>query len=223
MSTTYASKAEVLTFLQKMNPSAVLADIEDMQLYSTKEMIDERTNSQWTVDTEDKTVYVDGNDLDTIFSNISPITSLTSVKIIKQDLTEEVLDFSGSDRNAYYDLETGMIQYVRPDSTRIEVTGGDFFYNFGLYFPYGVRNVEITGKFGRETPYLIKMIQIFEIAKQMTIFQPSKYKADVLEEKIGRYTYKMGLHSKGHKGIDAYIDYLYSCLPKDDQLGIEAI
>jgi hypothetical protein len=179
-----------------------------------------------------QTFLVNGEDSPTIFSPTAPITDLTEVTIINADGTEETFNLSGSDRQVFWDHATGKITFVK---------NGEYFGPYNdidvcppyteRVFPHGCENVRLVGNFGIDVPPLAKLIQMLMMYKQLQLQQPEPYNklGNIVEEKIGRYEYRLGVYGASNTGpgtvysLDAYIELLVDKLPKINTYSYEAI
>lgn len=220
----YVTKQAVVDFAVSLKTDLTVADITDAMLTATTQMINKETDTYWQVYAGD--LYVDGRGEDFIFSPIVPIVTLTAVKIIDIDTTEESLTVSGTDREVWFNEETGLIKRIDYyGSTDIQRDPDP-----GALFPEGVKNIKITGTFGRATyAELLAMLQTMLIIQMLRFKYPSEFNTDLISERIGEYEWRASemQYSKDPKNskktLDGYISYLYSMLPQDDKLCVLAV
>jgi len=222
----YTTKASALIFLQNYYSSAALTDITDYLLNASDEEINYRTDTQWSEDTEDQTITMDGNAERFIQVPIRPIISITSITIISMDEDETSLDLSGTNREVRWNDETGMIERI--DVTENSLIERDWDEQEGAVFPEGIGNIQIVGKFGRAAPSMLELIANLIILRYMTQIDAENYKTDLISETMGKYKYMMDPKSKRNKEnenltLEGLINYLFSILPKDDKLFLDAI
>jgi len=225
----FTSKGSVFVFLLGYNPNVVLDDIPDYFITAAEQEINNRTDTQWEIDSSDVTILLDGSGTKFIHVNTVPIVSLTEVVLIFFDETEESLDISGANRNIRFNVETGVIERIQSSNNTLIERGDDPLR--GSVFLEGTANVRIVGKFGRsatDVEDILRLIANLSILRMMTFKDPSKFKANIIKEKIGKYDYMIGAKGRATGdneilNLDGYINYLYSVLPQDDALFIEAV
>ena len=216
----FATKEEMVEILQEINSSITVADIPDMLVGSTADFIRSQLDFYVRTDVED-TLYIDGNGENIVFSRFIPIVSLTSITIIDEvQGTEMALTLTGDDKNVIWDGITGYIEYLN----RNDVLDEDEI----LTFPDKPDSVKLVGYFGEYPSSLVKYLQTLLVLKHFTIFNRKLYPMDLVEEKIGRYSYKVATTSSMEpinqkKGIDGYIEWLLNTLKVDSGLGMESI
>ena len=203
----YVTNDEIVEFMQGINPDFNENDIDATIVGGMYDFINKKIGTEYGV--EDRTYLVDGNGDYLVWSLYLPIVYLNSVTIIKENEERVDLDLHGEDRNCWYDADTGFIKS-------------------SLKFPLRPDSVELRGKFGEIPSDLVKLLQLLLIYKTYTITQPSKYHGDLVEEKIGRYSYKLsdtGTYSEDNqrKGLDGYIAYLFDALGRMNNMAFEAI
>jgi hypothetical protein len=220
MASPYTSKSEVVSYLNKLKgvgeTQLVEADIPDSAFNGAGEIIDKKTRSRFSVFAGD--LYVDGDGQNYVICPRTPIITLTALVIIKTDLTTEALVLTTASRNVWYHEATGLIKRIAVEVDRIEY-GQE---QVDSIFPTGVKNIKMTGTFGGTSANTLALIQILETTRILGFFMDFIKKTNLIEEKIGEYSYKLGDMQTGkdpnnaRKTLDGYIEYLYSCLPKDD-------
>ncbi len=209
----YASKATILELGQKLKPDLVLADISDMFLNSATQIIEVKTGKTWDSPLT-PILYIDGRGEPFVFSPITPIRTLTEVAIIAPDTTEELLDVSGSDREVWFNDITGEIKRIssfediaRPYS--------------GACFPEGIKNIRITGTFGKVSTELpiLELLQTLLVFQMLALIFPKEFRlTDLTGEKIGEYSYTLAAMEYSvnpdnqRKTLDGYIAWLFTQL-----------
>jgi hypothetical protein len=218
----YTTKAAIIDFISTIQSDIIITvnDISDVVLASTTEQINYKTDTAWQVYAG--ILYIDGNGERSIFSPLVPIVTLTELAIIGKDTTEEKLILTGINRQVWWNNETGCISRLDWDKSHIEVDP-----LWGEYFIEGQNNIRLTGTFGRATfANTLALLQQLMVFKILTFKFPD-LKTDMIMEKIGEYQYRIGEGAKNSvnekRTLDGYIDYLFSCLPKDDKLCVVAI
>jgi len=207
----YVTKDEVLTFLLGVNKEAVIGDITDMILNQSWDIIERRTGRNWDYGSE--TLTMNGNNEHFIFVPKIPIVSIASIVMTKSDTTTKTLALTGTDRDVWWDTETGRIQFVSPTSSNLIFYDPDDIYLDNRFYK-GFGNIAITGVFGETVPYSVQYLQILLVLKSLTLQQAKKYKSDFMMEQIGKYEYRLGVPSgqalkNQYKGLDGYIEYLF--------------
>lgn len=224
----FTSKGSAVIFLRNYDPNIVEDDIPDYFVDAATEEINERSDTQWEIDTADQTFIIDGTGNRFIHVPTIPIISLTELVIINSDETEESLIVSGTNREIRFNKETGSIERFTLFEDAIE-KGLDTSDIRATIFPVGNANIRIVGKFGRnEVSNTLRLLANLIILRIMSKLNPGKFRAANLKsERIGKYAYTLDSGvSGGRTGnltVDGYIDYLFEILPKDDALYIEAI
>lgn len=179
-----------------------------------------------------QTFLVNGEDNPTIFSPVAPITDLTEVTIINADGTEESFTLTGSDRQVFWDHGTGKITFIKNGEFSGPFNDIDAYpFNSERVFPAGCENVRLVGNFGIDVPAIAKLIQMLMMYKQIQIQQPDPYNqiGNIVEEKIGRYEYRLGVLGASNTGpgkvysLDAYIEMMIDKLPMINTFSYEAI
>jgi len=225
----YASKSEVLGFLQKIKSDLTLADITDLVYFPPVQIINQRTDTHWEI--FNGTILMDGHGENYILIPIVPIVTITEILIEKIDETTESLDLAGTDRQVWWNTDTGVLTRINPNN--IDITRGRGFFD-GPLFPRGQQNIAVTGTFGRDVGHdaedILKLLHILLVMKIMNFQFPSKFRAvDLVQERIGEYEYRIGdmqysrLDSNQKLTLDGYINMLFDTLPKDDQYTVEAV
>jgi len=206
----YVTTDEIVEFMEVINPNFLDTDIMDLTVNAMYELINRRIDGAYAE--EEATLYQDGRGDRFLFSPQIPIVELESVTIIHEDETETDFVLSGTDRNIWWDNNTGAIWTYREDDVPIEYNG-DY-----TKFPDRFNSVRLVGTFGTVPNDLVKQLQLMLILKQYSLLQPSVYVSDVISEKIGRYEYKLAnasnvLPENQRKGIDGWIHFLFSQIP----------
>jgi len=225
----YETRANILTFLQKVKSDLVLADITDTVYNASTEMINNKTDTYWEIFAGD--LYINGEGTDRFFSPVVPIVTLTNVQLIFRDGTTEDLITSGVDKQVWFNDETGEIaridKYGMDDITRDP--------DPGPRFPEGLKNIKITGTFGRDASNhdslnILKLLQTLLVMKIMNFQFPSDFRqVDLIQERIGEYEYRIGDMQTSKVGknqkmtLEGYIDYLFNLLPKDDAISVMGV
>ena len=199
--TDFVTDSQIVQFFQRINSEFVLADMPTFVRSFTYEEIKGRTDITPTLPAA-LTLYVDGRGDKTIVCPRIPIATLTGVRVINKDTTytDLIIDQTNTNRQIWYDADTGHIELVQP-ITGVEVTGGDTDNDYGI-FPQGIQNIRITGTFGTdEIQNTLAMLQLYLMLRQMSRLDPETYgKADIISERIGKYSYTLG---GGKGGTDA--------------------
>ncbi len=176
------------------------------------------------------TFLVNGQGDPTIFAPVAPIDDLTEVTIIAADGTEETLELTGTNRQVFWDPNTGKITLIRNGEGLaafydIEVSG-----NGQKIFPQGCENVRLIGNFGADVPSILKLAELLVMLKHEQLSNPGGYLkiGNIMSEKIGRYEYKLGaINSTGawgqSKSLDYYIQDILDKVSKLNSMGLEAI
>lgn len=206
----YATKAEIVSELSNINEDITQADISDLMLNSSTDYINNRMKREFVVDEEDVTMLLDGNGENIVFTERIPIVSLTSVTLIKRDESEVELTLTGSDRNVWWDEQTGYLEYRPTNECAIFLDGDEYTQTY----PDRPDSIRVVGRFGEVSTDLIKYIQILLVLKKLSLMDPENYSLDLVEEKIGRYEYRKGnitgvAYPYSRKGVDAYIEWLF--------------
>lgn len=219
----YLTEQEILDFFQSMNSEFVAADINTMFESTAYDVIKGKVDCEYGEVT--KSFLVDGIGTQTIWSLYVPIVAITEIAIIYSNEEETLLTLSGEDRNVWWDVDTGIITtdsrtYVDEIEVNIAIEG--------YKFPDRANTVRITGTFGETASELVKLLQLLLMLKSYTITQPSKYIIDLVEEKIGRYTYKLSnsgafTAENQRKGLDGYIDWLFKQIHNVTTLAMETM
>lgn len=218
MSNTYVTKQEVVDAFDAFSVTVTADDIPDMLLYSSKEKLDKRVGKTWGLESED-TYYLDGNDRNVVFVPVVPIVSLSDVIVINKDTTETSYTLTGTDRQVWWDGNTGKIEIIRREGDIL--VGSRDQYSI---FPQGVRNIKITGSFGEVASELVKLAQILILYRVLSITNPGKYKTDIVSEKISKYSYSRGAYSGSSiLSFDEYIEGIIQDLKDADSLYLETI
>jgi len=211
---TYISKSEVLEFLLGVNPNAVIGDITDLILNQAWSIIEKRTGRSWSYGSE--VLTLNGNGESFIFVPKVPIVSLSSIVVTKSNMETTTLTLTGSERDVWWDTETGRIQFVTPTSSTLIFYDRDDIYDVNK-FSKGYGNIAIVGIFGEEAPDMIKYLQTLLILKALTFQQSKNYKSDVIMEQIGKYEYRIGTPSgqavqNQYRGLDGTIEFIFSLI-----------
>lgn len=218
----FVTDDQIQEFFTIVNPKFTIDNLPDFVRASSYEEILQRTDNEWTVDDSEVTIYADGTKSKQLFLDKDqlPITSISEIIIIAKDLTETevIVDQTDSDRQVWWDPNTGLIEFIETCENNIEKCFDPIDWQVANIWPKGLRNIKITGKFGRNTPAnILSMIQLYVMLRHMSKLKPREYASgDVVMEKIGRYQYELAGKSSGGTekiGIDGMIDYLYSLLP----------
>lgn len=220
MASPYTTKTEVILYLNNLKgvgeTPLVETDIPDSAFDGAGQIIDKKTESRFSVFAGD--LYVDGDSENYIICPKVPIVTLTAIAIIATDLTTEALVLTTSSRNAWFNEATGLIRRISVGSDKIEY-GEDYSNSI---FPSGVKNIKLTGTFGGTAANILQLLQIMETSRILGFYMDFIKKTNLIEEQIGEYRYKLGDMQTGkdplnaRKTLDGYIEYLYQCLPKDD-------
>lgn len=214
---TYATKTEIVSILGGMGVTLTEADISDNLLNSSKQQLDKRTNNTWVM-YYNHTEYIDGRGHGNLVFHITPITNLHEVTIVNQDLTETTFTLTGTDRQVAWDGKTGAIQIIKPTTQTINTS---YQYN---YFPKGIGNIRIRGDFGKEADEMVKFAQAMILFKMLHLFNPSSYPMNIVSEKIGNYTYKIGEGSNNkYVSFDEKLGEILDDLTDEDSMWMEEI
>jgi len=178
-----------------------------------------------------QTFLVNGEGSPTIFSPVAPITDLTEVTVIAADGTETTYELTGTNRQVFWDSSTGKITFTKNGQYGSYASLDVCPPYVDTVFPTGCENVRLVGNFGIDVPPMAKLIQLLMMYKQLQLQQPSLYNklGNIVEEKIGRYEYRLGVYGSSNSGagtvysLDAYIDFLISKLPMINTYSYEAI
>jgi hypothetical protein len=220
----YASKAEALAFINNLVDGTPLTsdDITDAEMSMANEIINNRTDTYWKVTTSGS-LYLDGTGKNYVFSTIVPIVTLTACVIIALDDTTESLTVSGSAKEIIYDPNTGLIKrvVVSEDDWLMKDTDDE-----SVFFPLGIRNIKITGTFGKDSDSIniLKQLQILLVLQLMQKKFVGKIKPDLVMEKIGEYEYRVSemQYAKDPKNtkltLEGYIEFLFKSLPQDGKI-----
>lgn len=214
----YVSSTEIVDFMKMINPSFALGDINELIVNSMYEFLNVKMGAPATVTQEVQ--LLDGNGNSYVYVNKLPIVSIRRIALVDTDGSETALVLQGTGKNVWWDDQTGRIWISYVDEDGVD----DVAAVFGNY-PNSVR---VEGKFGAVSTNLAKQIQLLLILKQYALMQPKNYATDMIEEKIGRYSYKLAGASNlemnnQRKGIDGWIAYLLEQLPNDNFMGLETI
>jgi hypothetical protein len=208
--TGYVSKAEVVAFLKFFNKNVSSSDITDTSIGASRDIINKRTDTYWGIYEGD--LCVDGRGEKHFYAPILPIIYVGDLRYRnnKCNNDETALVPNGSLKNVWWDKDTGRFEQC-PN-----------------VFPEIINGITLCGKFGEEAPELIKQIQLLLILKEKSITEPATYKTDLLEEKIGRYHFKVGVPSNQaevnqKKGIDGYIEWMFSMVDTTEKMDLECI
>jgi len=220
MASPYTTKLEVVTYLNSLKSAGetqlVETDIPDSAFNGAGSIVDEKTGSRFAVFAGD--LYVDGDGQNYIICPRVPIITLTGVTIINPDTSTEALVVSGTSRNIWFNEATGLIKRIAITVDRIEY-GQE---HVDCVFPFGVKNIKMTGTFGGTSADVLALLQILETTRILGFFMDFIKKTNLIEEQIGEYRYKLGDMQTGkdpnnaRKTLDGYIEYLYNCLPQND-------
>ncbi len=212
----YATKDAILALGIKLKPDMVLADISDMFLNSATQIIEVKTGKTW--DTIAATsLYIDGRGEPFIFCPITPILTLTGLKIIAGDTTEESLDVAGTDREVWYNDQTGLISRINSQEDIARPYSG-------ACFPHGVKNIKIEGTFGKVSTELpiLELLQTLLVFQMLGLIFPSQFRlSDLTGEKIGEYSYTLAAMeysvnpNNQRKTLDGYINWLFEQLDQE--------
>ena len=153
---------------------------------------------------------------------------MNKIVVINKDETEIELTFEGLDRQVWFDEVTGKIEIIRKfEDIELGLSGSTTILGELGVFPEGVRNIRLEGLFGTDATAIVKLLQLFIMAKQSALIDPQGYRAlDLVAETIGKYSYELSGKSTTRlqrKSIDEYIDFLFTCLPKENSMGLEAV
>lgn len=221
----FTSKDSAIVFLTQYKPDILADDIPDYFVSAAEEEINERTDTQWEIDAADQTFLIDGRGENFIHVPVVPIISLTEITIIHNDETETKLSISGSLREVRFNLETGSIHRIANRNNVFSFADTDE-QDFAT-FPRGQSNIRVIGKFGRTGPTnILRLIANLLILRQMKFKDPESFKPNLKGEKIGKYEYTLqtgGSKANEVLNLDGYINYLFSILPHDDEIFIEAV
>ena len=225
---TLVSKAEAIAFFANLDPDNITediltADIDDFVLNSSWTQIEDRIGFSYNIGS--RTLYLNGTGERWIFVPYVPILTLTDITIKDSQETETALTLTGTSRDVWFDKEAGRIEFVTADNSAMAIFL-DSDDTVGRKFTYGLENIEITGTFGPAAPGYVKYLQLIIILKSLHFKRKQTYDIDMLAEKIGNYEYKFGVptsqsESNQYKGIDGYIEYLFSLIP--NVMDIQAI
>jgi hypothetical protein len=220
MASPYTTKAEVISYLNKLKgvgeTQLVETDIPDSAFNGAGRIIDEKTDSRFSVFAG--SLFVDGDGQNYVICPRIPIITLTALVMIHTDLTTEALVLTTASRNVWYNEATGLIKRIAVEVDRIEY-GQE---QVDSIFPTGVKNIKMTGTFGGTCAEILALLQILETTRILGFFMDFIKKTNLIEEQIGEYKYKLGDMQTGkdpnnaRKTLDGYIEYLYTCLPEED-------
>ena len=218
----YVTYSEIVEFMREVNSNFGNNDINETIVGASYDYINNRLGTEF--ERESATLYLDGRGEPVIYSSKIPIDSLSSVTIIYQSGTETELTLSGTSKNCWYDPTTGRIWTDLDNEGNIEVNLES------KIFPDRPRSVKVVGVFGTYSSALVKYVQLLLILKHYALLNPKTYaKGDMVSETIGRYSYKLdsGINtadpSMQRKGLDAYIEWYFKQISKEDSWGYEAI
>jgi len=212
----YVTRKEVIEILGNLGITVTTAQISAFILTSTKLLLDKLTQTEFGL--SNRMLYLDGRGNETVFSTFTPINSLKEVVLIGKDLTETTYTLSGTNRQIWWDRETGIIQIIKHTNEDIAV---DAISEYST-FEEGVRNVRVKGNFGKPVDDLIKLAQCLLILKTLATNNPGKYSLSFSSEKIGNYSYSIGVG----KSITTFENFLKSTLDVltgPDQLVMESV
>lgn len=217
MADSYITDVEASAILAELGVTLAAEDIGDYLLKKSKQRLDKLTGRTWGVLVGSQ--YIDGMGHNTVFSPRIPIVTLTSVVVINKDTTETTYDIAGTDRQLWYDEETGRIEIIRWGGDPAIVVSSPSTY---FSFPKGVRNVKITGTFGEEADDTVKLTQTLLFFKLLSMMNPKEYATNMVMEKIGNYQYKLGDGVK-FTSFDECLNSLVEDLTGAEGLGLEEI
>lgn len=200
-----------------------ISDVPTFLRAASYQEIVERSGNDWSVSIADEVVTLSGDGTNRLFlpKDKIPIISLTSIIVTNKEATTTTINIDQSDdeRNMWYDIDTGLIELIRP----VEGIqwGYDLDYKEVGVWPDGVANIAITGRFGQEGPAsILNLLQNFIILRSMSRLNPQKYgSGDIVGEKIGKYSYELtgkGTSASKRMSLDEMIDYYFTLLPIDD-------
>lgn len=208
---TYVELQGAKDFALSLYPEYNTDLITENVLGATYDQINKRTGCVYSqVDTSvDGVLLFNGDDTDTIFITPNPIVNITSLK--SENITGEETSYylTGSNKNVWVDKKTGLLKLTN------------------ARFPKGYENIKVEGLFGEETPDLVIFLQNLLILKHLSVpgGAGNIIKADIIEEKLGRYEYKLSSGQTGKNqrvGLDGYIESIFVILEKED-FALEAI
>lgn len=214
----YVTESEIIAFMKMIKPSFVAGEINELIVNSMYEWLNGKMGQPATVTQE--IMLLDGNGDSFVYVNKVPIVEIHRIAMVGTDGVETPLILMGTTKNVWWDCQTGRIWISYLDEEGLELTTT----KFGDY-PDSVR---VEGKFGQVSTNLLKQIQLLLILKQYSLMQPKNYATDIIEEKIGRYSYKLAGASNleaanQRKGLDGWIAYLLEQLPNDNSMCLETI
>ena len=227
----YVNSDEIIEFMKGVNPAFTVTDINPIFINASFKYMQSKMDEQLNIEVPiaDTKLLLDGSGFNFVYSELIPILSVTSVNIVQPDGTKIPLITTGTNRNVWWDNVTGRIWMDELSYSDMELaldgTPLMFDEDDPKFFPKWPDCIELTGKFGTISNDLVKLIQLLLMLKNYTMVNPSVYHPDVIEERIGKYMYKMSpLAGKdGRLGIDQYIDKLFKQVFTGSELGMESI
>lgn len=218
----YVTAQEIVDFMTMINPLFVQADINELLVNAMYDFINAKVGENYEV--EELTMYLDGTGDIFVYSEKMPIVNVKRIAVVGTDGVLSDLKILGADRNVWWDDRTGRIwrEVVEGDITLDEDDEDT------LKFPDRPDCVMVEGSFGSVVTSLVKQIQLLMILKNYALMKPSDYATDIVEEKIGRYAYKLSSASNltpenQRKGLDGWLAYLMEQLPKINSMALESI
>ena len=155
---------------------------DDLLINASQEVI-ERTGYDW-VKLRKHTFTLDGNGKTWIIVPEKPIISLSQIKIYNSDRSqyEDISTTSDFTAKIVIDYDNGIIQTIAASSWTVAAA----------VFLEGFQNVEIIGDYGVDGTVhpMIKQITMLVALRNLQLFNPSKFKFDIIMEKLGKYQYQ---------------------------------
>lgn len=227
----YVTDAEIVTFMKNINSTFETVNVNQIFANASFEFMKSSMNEQFNLSAPitDSTQLLDGTGFEFVYSNLLPILSITSIKVIAPDGVKTSFVTAGTTRNIWWDTITGRIWVNSLADGAERSLDGDML----MFDPDDVDNfskrpdsIEVIGKFGNTSTDLVKLIQLLMILKNYTMVDPMKYHPEAIEESIGKYRYRLpslSTNSTGKLGLDQYIDKLMAQAFTVNNVGMESI
>jgi hypothetical protein len=233
---TFVTDAEIVEFFKGVTENASFA-VTDIPLLirgnattagTAFDLIVQRSQYNWQPSSITETLYFNGEGIRSFFVRPIPILTLTEVKVFYPGGSEYAYTLTGDDKNIWWDPDTGCVSTDQGTGALGGIEFGTEPYSAPDIFPNGLQNIMIKGTFGINTPAIAKMLQLLIMYKQLEFQNPTVYKkaGNIVEEQIGRYSYKLGMIGTSkttYKSLDDYIDSLFDALPHDNTYAFEAV